>query len=638
MSANARVRCDTSGWSELSLTHLDDGTRQKILTRQAAVRDYFHYVPLRAIASQYGLVPSEVLRLAQRCTRADELGDCYEWRGILLRAVLRPYRRRSPINDGHAQRGRGLSCAFGDLLLRKPEIAAGLRKELDRSGGRNDVHEFKYSLKSLFRHFRTLCAKAGVRHDEYPLMTKLQGYRSLGEFARRELQRNFEHAVKVRYGEVAASHMKVGTGHVSRRTTARPFDALQMDGFDLPMIGCVLVPSRKGVREVAADRLWLCPVVDVELKAVLGYSASVGPALTDGDALDAVENVLTPWEPRDVSASGLTYPVYAGFPSGLSPLFAQCGCSTLFIDNAEIHLGKAVQDRIARRLGCSINLGPVRRWDRRALIERIGGMLKREGFARVPSSMGSGPNDPHRNDPVGMACRKRILIDHLFDLVDVEIATLNGLETEGLYNITPLQYARQFLEDPTILWPVLPPLPKGIADLDTDVKHLPVAGSASGGRRPYVQIDRVTYTNDVIAASPELYGTEVWVHIRRSDLRTVKVFADNGLSLGTARAMGGWDQTAHSLKTRRLYNSLKDNRLLKVTADTDPVIQLVGHLSDEVRRDADRAKPKVSAAASALARVMRESGLPAAGPSVHPTHRPLTLREELARKRGIRHD
>jgi putative transposase len=631
------VRCDTSTWQPLDTSQFDLALRKRVLARQAAVDDYFHRIPVRRIADQYGIVPSEIVRLANRCMESDADGNLHEWRGVLFRKVLSEYRRRRPINAAHASRGRGLSGAFSDLLRRKPEIEEGLRQELERGPVRGVVHELRVSLKSLHRLFRSLCAKAGVRQDEYPFTTKLHAYRSLGEFARREIRRSFDTSVKERYGQVAASHMHVGTGKRSRVHAKRPLEIMQLDGFDLPAIACVEIQTSQGVRGIAIDRLWLCPLADVASTAVFGYQVSIRPELKEEDVLECASHALTAWEPRAVEAAGLAYPEWAGFPSALSPIFAQCGCAELFIDNTNIHLGRGMQERIADRLGCSINLGPVRHWERRAFIERLGGMLMREGLSRVPSSMGSGPKDPMRKDPVGTAVRKHITVERLLDLIDVEIATLNGLPSEALFNISPLEYLKQYLDDPNIIWPVLPALPDAIPDLDTDVAKIRVSGSIADGRRPHIPIDRVDYTNEIISANPDLIGTWVSVYIRRADMRTVKVFTMEGQSLGTALAMGRWSNTPHSRQTRKLINALKDRRILMLTADQDPVRQLMDYLSDQARKDAHTGRPKISSAATTLARVMRETGEPAGIELARPTHQPLTLREELARKREMRH-
>jgi len=431
--------------------------------------------------------------------------------------------------------------------------------------------------------------------------------------------------------------MHVGTGKRSRIRPRRPLEIMQLDGFDLPVIACVEIPTSQGVRQIPIDRLWFCPLADVVSTAIFGYAVSIRPELKEDDVLECLCNALTPWEPRAVEASGLAYPEFAGFPSALSPILAQCGCSELFIDNTNIHLGRGMQERISGRLGCSINLGPVRRWERRHFIERVGGMLIREGLGRLPSSMGSGPKDPMRNDPVGTAVRKHITVERLLDLIDVEVAILNGLPTEALFNISALEQLRQYLDDSTVVWPTLPVLPDGIPDLDIDVLIIRISGNVADGRRPYIPLDRARYTNEIISANPDLIGTWVSVHVRRKDMRAVKVFTLDGVSLGTALAMGRWSDTPHSRQTRKLINGLKDRRILMLTADQDPVRQLVDHLSDQARKDIHTSRPKISTAATTLARVMRETGEPAGIEQTRPIHQPLTLREELARTREIRH-
>jgi putative transposase len=632
--ATATLRCDTAAWKPLSLAGFTRAQRKKVLARQGAVDAYYHRIPLREIQKRYRIVPSEVIRWATRCASYDEQGKQVEWRGLLPREVLKDYRRHSAVNEALAERGRGLSGMFGDLLRRHRPIEAGLRKKLLQKGNKGEVFESRVSLKTLFREFRKLCREAGVRDDQYPFITKGQGYRSLGTWLRQQLTTDFKRVVATRFGEVAASHTNVGTGHPARRRPTRVFEQMQLDGFDLPMIATVAVPTHRGVRDIPVDRIWIILLVDVNCPAVFGYSVSIRRELTDDDVLECFTHAMTPWKPLDVAPFGLKYPKFAGFPSALSPLILRCGCSTLFVDNAEIHLGPPLARRIRARMGCEINWGPVRRWDRRPVVERLGGMAKREGFVRVPSSMGTGPQDPLRKDPVGTAVRKKIRIEKLLALIDVEQATINGLQTEGLCNISPLEYLQQLIEDDSYFWPVLPDLPEGIADLNTDVLTVRVSGDPEDGRRAHFKIDRVPYTNEVIAASPELIGKQVLVHFPRKDLRAVEVFNVSGEPLGTALASGHWGETPHSRETRKLVNSLKDRRLLQLTADDDPICQLVDHLSEEARKEARTRPNNVSHAGTVLARVIEETGRTPSIPHSAPSRKPLTLREEFERRRS----
>lgn len=136
-----------------------------------------------------------------------------------------------------------------------------------------------------------------------------------------------------------------------------------------------------------------------------------------------------------------------------------------------------------------------------------------------------------------------------------------------------------------------------------------VRGSRSAGRRPYIQVDRVRYTNEVLACSGHLIGARLLLEVDEDDMRQVKAYLANGAELGVLKAHGKWGLTKHSRRTRKAINSLITKRLITVTTFDDPMQVYMQHLAT---RKGVKASPRPGPKqATEIVRVKKETGLEA---------------------------
>jgi len=156
----------------------------------------------------------------------------------------------------------------------------------------------------------------------------------------------------------------------------------------------------------------------------------------------------------------------------------------------------------------------------------------------------------------------------------------------------------------------LPESMKAQASLQCVREVRPVRGNLTKGRRPYVQIDRVHYTSDVLSHAGHLIGKNVTVEIDEEDMRQVNVYLANGYSLGTLIASGRWSETKHSRKTRKAINQLLYRRILVLTDTDDPVITYLAYLSTPKKHGKKSKKSFISKrSATEATRVAKEAGL-----------------------------
>lgn len=307
------------------------------------------------------------------------------------------------------------------------------------------------------------------------------------------------------------------------------------------------------------------------------------------------------------------YPNGAGFPSGLIPELAGAAWATHYVDNASIYTSNAMLERIRRRVGCAVNLGPVGDWTRRYIIEGVHSVLERRGFQRLPNTTGAGPRDPRRRNAEEAAVQMRCDWKELLYLIDVAIASYNATRLPALGNRSPLQALQDLMTHPCshFIPRLLPPLQPGTPDLGVVVERRVVRGNVKEGRCAHITVDEVDYTSPTLAHCGGLIGQAVWVHIVQEDMRAVTAFLPGNEPLGVLTAASGWDVTPHDRDTRRLINKAQRDHKLVRRPDEDWVHSYLRRKTEIAAREAAKhRKPKVSPKATEVAALARKAKLP----------------------------
>ncbi len=227
--------------------------------------------------------------------------------------------------------------------------------------------------------------------------------------------------------------------------------------------------------------------------------------------------------------------------------------------------------------------------------------------------MGSGPADPCRRDPVGRAVRDCIEQEELIELTDVLVANYNATPSRGLGNQSPLQVVAAHVASRRVPWlpRMAPPQTAFAPKLGVAVEFPFVRGALRKGRAPYVQIDGSEYSSPELSKRYDLIGRRVCVHVNEWDMRTARIYETSGQSLGELKARGTWSLTKHSRADRKAINALRTAGELVVDEAADPVVAYMEHLTVKARKEAALKRvPKVSVAASVLARARETTGLP----------------------------
>lgn len=406
----------------------------------------------------------------------------------------------------------------------------------------------------------------------------------------------------------------VGSGPTRHCHTSATLDAVSLDAHALHFIGTISIPTRRGTEFIPIERLKILALIEHEHRLALGYHVAIGREPGAQAAVAAVKNSLSPWQPRELRLPGHRYPPGAMMPSALPNAAGLCW-AVLTIDNATIHYSNALAERVRRVTGTAVNFGAVGQWYRRPFIEALFSSLERGGFMRLPNSTGTGPQDPQRQDAIANAVKYKMDIEELLDLIDICVCSYNGTPQEHVDGCSPLQRFHYALSNSRALWlpRTLPPRPPQLPDLDVEIIVLTIRGNQKKGRRPCIQIKHVRYTNLVLANSPKLIGQKLRVHVRWSDLRTVRAFFETGEELGVLTAGNNWSRTPHDLTLRlQIISAIRDHTLV-VPFGNDPVQDYLTLKAQQVidERAARRGKrDRLSANATTVARTAQVTQLP----------------------------
>jgi hypothetical protein len=593
-------------WPQPDVSLLEAAQAERVTTWIELISAYLGGERVAQRLRERGLSYSELLRLAKRCSELGEDGAQWGWRAVIRHSCRAPYCRKQPVNGA-----KGSAGALHLLFKRHPQIRQNLDADICRQHKHNVPQESRIQAKTLHNKFLIECKAAGIGPLEWPFNTRYEGRRSIERYLRSVVERGGASVVAAREGDAVASRLRTGTGRDRFCLSLAPFDTAEMDPHKLHLVGVVGIPTDYGIEWIPIERMQLILIADDFSETVLGYAVAIRRECESSDILVAGQCLIEPWKPRKPVLSTMVYEEGAGLPNGVIPDLGAFGICILKVDNALVLKSRAVVDQLCGRLGCMINWGPVRHWERRALVERIFGILEQAGFQRVASTTGSHPKDPRKRNPAATAAAHRIRLDVILDLIDIVITSYNLRASEGRRGLSRLDIIRQAVAGvgAPLFVPHLPPATFRAPDLDVQKDRATIRGSAKMGRRPYIQYHRARYTNPVLAASPHLVGRKVVLHVPR-DIRVLQCFLDTGEPLGAIMAQGAWAKTPHTLEDRRLSNAAMANDRIIEQHHEDPVSAMHRGLAEEAVHDHKPKRPKVSKAATTLARSVTKSGAP----------------------------
>jgi hypothetical protein len=174
-----------------------------------------------------------------------------------------------------------------------------------------------------------------------------------------------------------------------------------------------------------------------------------------------------------------------------------------------------------------------------------------------------------------VACEQKLTVPESLDLIEAVVSDYNGMVSKSGFGMSRLGRLKAWADDADgfgMIFPELPPVPEGVADLDTTLVSVTIQGSRKKGQRPYVYFDEEEYFGPELADRWDLLKKPAFIRVRRSNIRQVDLYLESGIKVDTVTVRGRWARSsAHSRDMRRTVNLAIRNGQLRVRYDEDPV-------------------------------------------------------------------
>lgn len=601
---------DTSKWEPIDISAMVAEDLLRFERLVPAVEDYLRSGKLRAAAKIAQMSPDALLDQVNRCLKLGVDGGIVGWAGLINRLRLSDYARQSPLPQGPSKSHSGTAGAFQKFLKENPNIKKALDKRIRNGTGTGSVRAAFTPAKAIWKEFVDL-VEARFTSDQYPLNQKQCARRSVERYINNFIESD-AHARSIVVGSAGKAAGQVGNGMSSFDLISSPLDLVCIDAHHVDCIGTIKVDGPAGPQLIPVERIWIYAVADPASRAVCGYAASYRTEPTAVQIELALEMATKAWEPRSLKIGAVGYSKGAGFPMGCVQGFFFAPAA-LRMDSAMQGFANRIVHRVRRHFGCAVSWSAVGAWYHNDTIERFFGVLERYGLHRLPTSVGSGPADPMKTTGAAAATELKVSWEELLDILDLAIAEYNAKAQPGLGHRAPLEVLRDYFDGYNQRFVPRPHIPPTLLTprLGIEIETHTVRGACVAGKlkRPYVQVDKATYTNPELASQFALIGKPVVLHVQEEDMRTVEAFLEDGTRLGllTVRERG-WRRTKHSRDLRKQINRMRDARELADIRGGDYVAAFLEHLARRALESA-RARPgRVSRDATQLAEALRTTG------------------------------
>jgi hypothetical protein len=564
---------NTGSWPGADDLSLPKDEQDLFVRRANAVKAYIKNDVATLVNT--ALSPQEALRLLRRCLTTHPDGRIYGFRALLPHIRVKKYTRISKV-DPSLFETNGYSGAFLSLLENHTVLKDLIEREVFKKFKKKEVYESRVSVRNLHKKFLEKCKELGLEiKNEYPFNTHKLAYNALAEYVNKIQLENPKLAIAANQSLGASKTFVTSDG--SERPVKEAFQRVECDAHHIDAMFCILIPSQFGeLIPKVVKRLWVIIIEELQSRAILGYQLSLRRECNSSDILEAIKSALTKWQPRQLVIPELKYNDGAGFPSSYSSRY----CGVLWQEFSTDQALANISDRVKSKLSL-ISSGyteplVVNRHipNDRPFIERFFKTLETNGFHRLPSTTGSGIDDPSKSNPEILACKYFIQLEHLEDLMDVLLANYNAIPHSSIGYRNPLQYldfltAKQDLvyADPVELEKIL-----------SIREKVTVKGGLKTGRRPFVHYCYATYSSDALKRAYQLCGKKIIFEVNPKDARIARAYTEDGAELGILKAAPPWNLTPHTLEARRTISNLRERKLIYYSQNDDPIITYLRYI------------------------------------------------------------
>nr|WP_314576566.1 hypothetical protein [uncultured Pseudomonas sp.] len=574
----------TQPWQPVLTDAMSSQDRELFNNRLKAITLYSEGDSLAAIYDTTGMSAPELHRLIRRSLSSAPDGFVWGSRALIPHARLKSYERHADPDAKSPQGRTGHAGALGWIFKKYPELEQALIKKILKLQSDKEIYEYRIRPMDLHHFFiRCLEKKQHPKHL-WPFNTKLLGSRSINTFLKETLDKNFDRGVLVRGEATAQAHLAVGTGTDAALIYEGLMDSFQIDSYHIDAQFSIGIETADGIMVYETiDRLNILAMLETASTAVWWFKVIYAREVSASDVVALISESMRAELPKPkTDALGMTLATGSGFPTELFPQLAHSVMSVLRADNALANLATSVSQTLRKKLGFSLCFGAPGHFEARPDIERKFLGLTKALFQRLPSTTGSGPGKGRAKDGAKIARELKIDATLIEEMVYHHMAHHNAIPSEGLDNISPIQFIRAKLTSDdenyvprTLLKGSVDKITNYTVRLEVAVKCYPEKGI-----RPFIQLDRVRYSSDLLHRFASLRNTKITIEVDEQDMRVVTAYLPDGSYLDKLVAQGKWSRIKHSRKTRKQINGLLSRRLVILSELEDPVVKTLEYLRE----------------------------------------------------------
>ena len=527
--------CDITRWPYVDPATLANASRKKFHRNREIVARVLKGEAMNQIARYFNVSAGALTRLLNRCLGGPEDETPALSHGLIPHIRLKNSQRKKAL--GTLVIPAGSAHAFKHLLATVPGLQKYLEKIIKKEAKKSRRGQ---NIKPKPFHAAFIRYLRGINwpQDTYPFTSTIPlGYETLRTY--------LKHRIIVLNLPKQSSRVIIPTV-----MTTRFCKEIQIDEYTVDCHGCVTLVFNRDYVPQRLARIHLLTARDTGTGNVLGYVFSLSPAPTAEDMLALLGQLVSPWQPMELTTPGLQYPPGGCLPTALGEGYQRLMIGIIRLDNALAHLALSVRHYICNVLGATLNLGLIKYPQGRHVIEQAFAKLNID-LHRLPSTTGSHPHAEIREPAHHQKKAPVISLRSLEEIISVLYVEHNIRPQGNLGGASALATAQYQMTQH-----MLPMRPPYTGDALSPLMTVDTAFIRQNkDHQPHIHFECTRYKGRGICVA-ELINQKVSIKINREDLRKLKVTTLDGKNLGTVLAPKTWQRFKHGITTRKYINRL----------------------------------------------------------------------------------
>lgn len=532
---------DINSWPKVDPNALSPSRRKRFWRNLEIVARVLNGEPMKQIAHNLNISASTLTRLLSRCLRGPADENPALSQGLIPGLRLVSSQRRKALSRLGSQTGAAHS--FKHLLTTVPGLESYLEKIIKNSVKQSRRGQ-NLTAKAFHSAFTNYLNGINWPQDTYPFSVPSRGYETLRKYLNQRV--------------VALSLPKVPSRIIlPLNVTRRFYEEIQIDEYTVDCHGSVVIELNREFLPLRLARMHLLTARDVATSNILGYVFSLSPAPTADDLLMLLGQLVSPWQPFNLTTPGLAYPPGGCLPTGLGENYQRLMVGVIRMDNALAHLAHSIRHYICNILGSTLNLGLIKYPKGRHVIEQAFAKLNVD-LHRLPSTTGSHPHAEIREPQRHQKKAPIVTLRTLGEIISILHVEHNIRPLGNLGGASPLATVQHQMASH-----LLPMRPRALDySLNPMVSEQVVTIRQNKHHQPHIHFEGTRYKGPGICV-PELINQRVTIRFDRNDIRQLHVTTQEGKNVGQVLAPKTWQRFAHSMTTRKYINRRIRDNLIK---------------------------------------------------------------------------